>query len=346
MTGMMKAYVFESTNNAILKDIPIPNISENEVLVKIKACGICHTDIMVLSGINIVPVPFPFTGGHEWAGEIVEIGKNVNTLKPGDKVVGESNSGCGVCRVCQEGIQDYCTVAPVQRGINTNGAMAEYFSTMPWLLHKYPEDLDWKTASLIEPFTIAYNGIYSMGGCDAGDIVIVQGGGSIGLSAVAVAKAMGAKVVLSEPQAYRREMAKAIGADLVFDPVNEDLKDKIFNLTEGYGADLVVEASGNLESMKQSVDIARNLGRISYIGVNVGQEISMEIGKIQMKGLKIQGFLGAPKIWHRAITFLEQSKIDIAMLSTHQFPLEKADEAFKFAKNIQDNKCIKVTITM
>ncbi len=346
MTGTMQAYVFEKANEARLREIPIPAIQDDEVLVRVHACGICHTDLMVLSGVNIVPVPFPFTGGHEWAGEVVEVGSHVHGFAPGERVVGEGNSGCGVCRVCQEGIQDYCTLAPVQRGINTDGAMAQYYRVPARLLHKIPDSMDYVTASLIEPFTVAYNGIYSIGGCDAGDTVVVQGGGSIGLSAVAAARAMGARVILSEPQAFRRQMGAALGAELTLDPTVQDVSEVVNGLTDGYGADLVVEASGNLTSMRQSIDLARNIGRVSYIGVNVGQEAPVELGKIQMKGLRVQGFLGSPRIWHRAIAFLVQSGLDISMLSTHRFPLERVDEAFAFARDIKSNPLVKVTVVM
>ena len=346
MQGKMKAYVFEAANRAAVRDVPIPEISDDEVLIKIKACGICHTDLMVLTGVNIVPVPFPFIGGHEWSGEVVRAGANVITFKPGDRVVGEGNSGCGSCKACQEGKQDYCSVAPVQRGINCDGAMAEYYRTLPRLLHKIPESMDWKTASMIEPFSIAYNGIHSIGGCDAADTVVVQGGGSIGLCAVAAAKAMGARVMCVEPLEYRRKAAIAMKADYVIDPVNEDAVKTVNGLTDGYGADLVVEASGSSGSYRQSLDFVRNNGRISYLGVNVGVEIPVEIGKIQMWGLRAQGYLGSPGIWGRVITFIERGGIDLSPISTQQYPLARAHEAFEFARNINDNELIKVTLLM
>ena len=346
MTDLMKAYVYESANNAVLKSLPVPEISNDEVLVKVKACGICHTDLMVLTGVNIVPVPFPFTGGHEWSGEIAEVGKNVRFFKPGDRVVGEGNSGCGVCKVCQEGVQDYCALAPEQRGINMDGAMAEYYRIKPELLHKIPDSMDFVTASMIEPFSVGYNCIYRIGGCDAGDTVVVQGGGAIGLSAVAAAKGMGARVIVSEPQEYRRAVAREMKADHVFDPVNENIEEAVRELTGGFGADLVIEASGAADSIKQSLDLVRNMGRISYIGVYEGDLIPIEFGKLQMRGIRAQGFLGSPRIWSRVIQFLEQNKLDLSPLATHSFSLEKVAEAYEFARNIRDNNFIKVTVLM
>ena len=344
MDKMMKAYVFESANNAAIRDVPIPSISDSEVLIKVKAIGICHTDLMVLSGVNIVPVPFPFIGGHEWAGEIVEVGQNVKTFLPGDRVVGEVNSGCGSCLVCQEGHEDYCVVAPVQRGINCDGSMAEYCKTIPRLLHKIPDEMDWLSASLIEPFSVAYNGILGIGACDSSDTVVIQGAGSIGLCATAIAKAMGARVIVSEPQEYRRNFAKKMNADITIDPLDQNAVDIVKELTNGYGADLVVEASGNAYGMKQSLEFVRNNGRVSYIGVSVGKEIPVEIGRIQMSGIRVQGFLGSPKIWDRALNFIKQSKIQLSILSTHQYQLIDADAAFAFAQNVEENNMIKTTL--
>ena len=344
MQGTMKAYYYESANNAVLKEVPIPAISDGEALVRIKAVGICHTDLSVLSGVNIVPVPFPFIGGHEWSGEIVEAGKDVAAFRPGDRVVGECNSGCGSCLICQEGHEDYCMVAPVQRGINTDGAFCEYYRIIPRLLHRIPDSMDFLTASLIEPMTVAHNGISGIGGCDGGDTVVVQGAGAIGLGAVIVAHSMGARVVLANRGAYRRDMGLKLGADVAVDPSKEDLRQIVRDMTDGFGADLVVEATGNVHCLKQSFDIVRNNGRIACLGGCPGEEIPFELGKLMMGGIRAQGFLGSPKIWGKTIKLIERCGADIRTLSTHQFPLAEAAAAFRFASNSKDNDFVKVTL--
>lgn len=343
MQGSMKAYYYESANNAVIKEMPIPEISKDEVLVKIKAVGICHTDLSVLAGINIVPVPFPFIGGHEWSGEIVEVGSDVVAFKPGDRVVGECNSGCGSCLPCQEGHEDYCMVAPVQRGINTNGAFCEYYRIISRMCHKIPDDMDFITASLMEPFTVAYSGIYGIGSCDAGDTVVVQGGGAIGLGAVACAAGMGARVILSDSHENRREMARKLGAYATIDRKNEDVLQRVLDMTDGFGADLVVEAAGNAASMKQSLDLVRNNGRISYLGMDPGAEIPIEIGLFMMKGVRAQGSLGSPGIWDRAIKFIDRAGIDLKMLSSKQYPLTEAADAFDYTRD-RNNDFVKVTL--
>lgn len=209
MTEMMKAYVFEKENVAAMKEIPIHEISNEEVLIKVKANGICHSDYELLEGRYIVPFSYPCVPGHEWSGEVVAIGSKVDNFAVGDGVVGECVIGCGSCKVCQEGQFTYCPTADhFGFTLGLNGAVSEYVKCRPEWLHKIPEGLSYKDASMIEPFSVAYNGIVGLGGCDGSDTVVVIGGGTIGLCAVAAAKGMGAKVISVEPLEYRRNIAK------------------------------------------------------------------------------------------------------------------------------------------
>lgn len=345
MGEMMKAYVFEKPNVAVFKDIPKPTISDQEVLVKVKANGICHSDYELLEGKYIVPFTYPCVPGHEWAGEVVQVGKEVTTFQSGDRVVGECVIGCGSCKVCQEGQFTYCPTADhFGFTFGLNGAVAEYVVCKPAWLHKLADNVDWISASMIEPFSVSYNGINGIGGCDASETVVVLGGGTIGLGAVACAKAMGARVINIEPLEYRRKIAKKLNADFVLDPTSEDVVQVVKSLTDGYGADLVVEAAGSAATLKGSLDYVKNGGRVSFVGINIGNEIPVELGKFQIKGITAKGFVGSPYVWDKVITFLAQSKLDISPISTHQFPLMKAEEAYRFARDIKTNELVKVTL--
>lgn len=343
MADTMKAYVFEEKDKAVFKDIPIPAISDQEVLVKVKANGICHSDYELLEGRYIVPFTYPIIPGHEWSGEVAKVGRDVKNFKPGDRVVGECVIGCGACKVCQEGKFTYCPTAD-HFGFTIDGAVAEYLVARPEWLHKLQDNVDWITGSMIEPFSVAYFGIDGMGGCDASDTVVVLGGGTIGLCATACAKAMGARVINIEPLEYRREIAKRLNADYVLDPTAEDTIKAVKQLTDGYGADLVVEASGNAAALKSTLDYAKNSGRVSFVGINIGNEIPVELGKFQSKGITATGFIGSPYVWDKVVAFLSQSKLDISPISTHQFPLMKAEEAYAFARDIKANNLVKVTL--
>ncbi len=339
----MKALVISGVNDYGLKSIPTPEISSQEVLVEMKASGICHSDYELISGQYIIPFEYPIIPGHEWVGELVKVGNEVKGFKVGDRVTGECAIGCEICSVCQSGQFTYCPSAD-HFGFTIDGSNAEYFKAKPEWLHKIPDGVDYLSASLIEPFSVGYNGIHGAGGVDASDFVVVQGGGPIGLCTAAAAKAMGAKVALLEPLKYRREIANTLGVDYAIDPITGDAEEAIKQLTKGYGADLVVEASGHSAALKQSLDLVKNSGMVSYIGINIGNEIPVELGKIQIKGITAKGMVGSPYVWDKVINFLIESQLDLSPIITHRFPLGEAEDAFKFANN-PDNKAIKVTIT-
>ena len=343
----MKAYVFEKPNVAVFKDIPKWEIEPDEVLVKVKANGICHSDYELLEGKYIVPFTYPCVPGHEWSGQIVEVGGKVTTFAVGDRVVGECVIGCGSCPVCQEGHSEFCPTADhFGFTFGLNGAVSEYVKCKPAWLHKLADSVDYKTASMIEPFSVAYNGIQGNGGCNGGDTVVVIGGGTIGLCAVAAAKGMGAKVINIEPLEYRRKIAEKLGAEYTIDPTAEDAVARVKELTGGLGADLVCECSGSIPGLVSSFSYAKNGGRVSHVGIRIGEKMEVDLGIIQQHGLTVKGFIGSPNCWQKVIEFLAQTKLDLSPISTHQFKFEDCDEAYKFARNIKENELVKVTIMM
>ena len=347
MAEMMKAYVFEKEDVAVLKEIPKWECGDDDVLVKVKACGICHSDYELLEGKYIVPFTYPCVPGHEWSGEVVEIGKDITNFKVGDRVVGECVIGCGECQVCQEGHSEFCPTADhFGFTFGLNGAQAEYVVCKSAWLHKLKDNVDYKTGSMIEPFSVAYNGIQGNGGVNAGDMVVVIGGGTIGLCAVAAAKGMGAGVICIEPMEYRREIAKTLNADYVIDPTAEDAVAKVRELTDGFGADLVVECSGSIPGLTSSFSYARNGGRVSHVGIKIGEMASLDLGIIQQHGLTIKGFIGSPNCWQKVIDFLDRTQLDLSPIQTQEFKFEDVDEAYKFARNIKDNQLVKVTVLM
>ena len=146
-----------------------------------------------------------------------------------------------------------------------------------------------------------------------------------------------------EPMPHRIEVAKKLGSDFVINPSEENPIEKIAELTDGKGADLVIEASGVDQSLVSIFDYARNNGRISMVGINIGKKLPVELGKIQIKGLRMKGCVGSPYVWEKALKFLQNSKIDLTPIQTHEFPLEEAETAFELAS--QRDKCIKVVLT-
>lgn len=324
----MKALVFQAPDKPVIIDAAMPQISPNEVLVRTRAVGICHSDYELLAGRYIIPISYPVTPGHEWSGEIVEVGRNVTGFKTGDRVVGE------------------CVVRTPERlhhfGFSMSGADREFFNVNPEWLHKLPDAVDDKKAALIEPFTCGFYAVLRSGGTNASETVVVSGGGTIGLVSAAAAIGMGARVIVVDPLATRREVALKLGADAAIDPSDGGAAERIREMTGGHGADLVVEASGHDASMAAAFDYAREDGRMSMVGINIGRKVPVVIGQIQVKNLTVKGCIGSPGVWPAAIRFLERTGIDLSPIQTHDYALTDAVQAFDFGKDA--TKSIKITL--
>src|SRR5207249_6956600 len=198
----MKALVFEEPRHATVTELDVPAIAADEVLVRSRNVGICHSDFELFEGRYIIPVSYPIIPGHEWSGEIAEVGSGVNGLRPGDRVVGEC--------VVNNGDDHF--------GFSISGADAEYFVAKASWLHRIPDELSFAQGAFVEPFSVAYNAAVAAGGIDASDAVAVIGGGPIGLLCTLAAATMGASVTLIEPQAHRRSLGLEIGARNAVDP--------------------------------------------------------------------------------------------------------------------------------
>jgi threonine dehydrogenase-like Zn-dependent dehydrogenase len=203
--------------HAEIVDLDRPDIGPTDVLVRMRNVGICHSDFDLLAGNYILPIRWPVVPGHEWMGDVAEVGSAVTGFTTGDRVVGE------------------CSVADDEHfGFTYDGALSEYFKVPAAWLHKLPENIDDTVGALVEPFTVAYG---ATRGFDASDTVAVFGAGPIGLCSVASAAAKGARVVIVEPDPGRRALASQLGAEHGVDPTTEDLEQRIRELTDGRGAD-------------------------------------------------------------------------------------------------------------
>jgi L-iditol 2-dehydrogenase len=323
----MKALIFDEPKKPVVTQVQSPRIDENEVLIRSRLVGICHSDYELLAGQYIIPISYPVIPGHEWVGEVVEAGKNVTGLKPGDRVVGE------------------CVINTPERihhfGFSMDGANREFFAARPEWLHKLPDAVDDAKGALIEPFTCGYYAVLRHGGVNASETVVISGGGTIGLVSAAAAIGMGARVIVVDPVPLRRDIAKRLGADATVDPSTGDPIEAVKEITKG-GADLVIEASGHASSLANVFDYARPEGRVSMVGINIGQKFPVELGKIQIKNLTVRGCIGSPGVWPSAIRFLERTGIDLSPIQTHRFALDDALTALELGKNAQ--AAVKVTL--
>jgi len=311
----MKALRYAGPGRAELVELPVPSIGDDEILVAARSVGVCHSDIELLEGRYIIPFSYPQIPGHEWAGEVVRVGRAVTGFAAGDRVVGE------------------CVLGADHFGFSISGAAAEFFVAKPAWLHRLPDELSWTMGALVEPFSVAYYALVRAGGVDAADTVAVLGAGPIGLAVAAAASAMGARTVVVEPAAGRRAAAAKLGASDTVDP--QGAEEALRGLTGGRGADVVVEASGRPAVMARALELAGFRGRVACIGIDVGGDAPAKLGLIQAKELRMTGSIGSPGVWPATLRFLARSRIDLTPLVTHRFGADRALDALAAAQQPQ-----------
>ena len=246
----MKALVFEEPRRATVSEVDVPAIAPDEVLVRSRNVGICHSDFELFEGRYIIPVSYPIIPGHEWSGEVAEVGSGVTGLRPGDRIVGEC--------VVNNGDDHF--------GFSISGADAEYFVAKASWLHRIPEELSFSQGAFVEPFSVAYSAAVAAGGIDASDDVAVIGGGPIGLLCTLAAATMGSSVTLIEPQAHRRALGLEIGARHAIDPTAGDPSEQTAEATGGRGFGVVIEAAGAPAAMASAFPIAALGARVVFVG--------------------------------------------------------------------------------
>jgi L-iditol 2-dehydrogenase len=323
----VKALIFEEPRQAVVAERDAPPIGPEDVLVRSHAVGICHSDFELYEGRYIIPVSYPIVPGHEWSGEVVEVGSAVDDLAPGDRVVGE------------------CVVGPGGRdhfGFSIDGANAEYFRARAEWLHKLPDGLSYAAGALVEPFSVAYAATRALGGVDPSDAVAVIGGGPIGLLTVLALSATSADVTLIEPQAHRRTKGLQLGASAALDPTADEFSAAVADVTDGRRFDAVVEAAGAPAAMASALELAGHEARIAYVGIAIGAPITADLGLIQSKALRLRGLIGSAGLWPQTIRFLASGAVDPTAIVTARYPLGDALHALEAARDTTTN--IKVHI--
>jgi L-iditol 2-dehydrogenase len=308
--------VFEEPRSASVQELDVPSVAADEVLVRSRNVGICHSDFELYEGRYIIPVSYPIVPGHEWSGEVAEVGSAVTSLRAGDRVVGEC--------VVNNGADHF--------GFSIGGADAEYFVAKASWLHRIPDELSFAHGAFVEPFSVAYNATVAAGGIDASDAVAVIGGGPIGLLCTLAAATMGGTVTLIEPQQHRRALGLEIGAQEALDPGDVD----------GRQFDVVIEAAGAPAAMASAFPIAAHSARVVFVGIDIGGSAPVEIGLIQSKALQVRGIIGSAGLWPRTIRFMAASGLDPTPLLTATFPLGEGTAALVAARDTSRN--VKVQI--
>jgi len=317
-----------------LRDVPEPSIGEDEVLIDVKACGICGTDLHIFQ--DEFPSYPPVVLGHEFSGTIAAVGRNVRGWTVGDRVVGEPHTmACGTCFLCRTGNRQNC---PQKRspGWGIDGAFAPRMRwPEPGLLHRIPATLDFQSAALTEPLANVVTDIILNGAITAGDVVAVAGPGPIGIMAALVAKHAGASRVIifgvNEDEETRLSLCRSLPAiDHVVNVQKEDLGTLVQGWTSGRGVDLFIEASGAPAALKTGANIIRKLGTAAAIGLTGKPAVEFPYDAFMMKAVRFLFNLSTKyEAWDRAIHILTTGLIPHERLVTHRGPLEQWQEFFE-----------------
>ena len=337
----MKAALFYGPHDFRVEDVDKPVAGDFGVVVRVRACGICGSDLHFYErgGVRVKPGTIM---GHEFSGDVTEVGKFVKDIKVGDRVAAASLIVCQECYWCKSGHFSRCQNLQMG-GFDFHGAYAEYapvpLAVLDQTVFKIPDNLSYEAGAIMEPLGV---GAYSAIRAEAtpGDIVVIFGAGMIGLSTLAAFRAMGVgKIIVSEMSPKRLQTAKAIGADIIIDAGAENVPLRISQETNGRGADIAVECTGLRKPFLQAMGVLRIDGKLMQVGV-FDKAFEFNPVTITGKNLRVIGCLGGD--YAAALKLLTSGKIDASNFITHEFPLEKITEAFN--KQLDSNESIKVLI--
>jgi len=335
----------EGAGNFTVKDIEMPSVGDGEVLVQIKASGVCGADVLLYEWTyrGRYPVKPPIVLGHEGAGVIVDSGKNVKGLKVGDRVTVESIIGCGSCYYCYQGMPNLCPRWD-HLGITMHGTMAEYLRVPAKAVHRLPDNVSFEQGALVEPLSIIVH-TFDRVRFSLGDSVVIIGPGTMGLLLIQAARSYGASKILVlglEKDRLRLERAEGLGADaiLVTDRKDEDPVKQVLDITQGIGADVVCEVGGTPESFKMALKMVRGAGQIAALGYsNYGEVEPIVVARQEMSILGIIAYM--PKHFEQALRWLQFKKVNTEVLISHRLGLEEAEKGIHLMRDKQATKaCI------
>lgn len=345
---VMKAAIkLDQRPEFILQETEVPEPQPDEALIKVKAAGLCGTDIAIRNNTFMGrhgPVQLPIIPGHEFCGEVVETGSKVRKVAVGERVVTSAIKGCGQCYACEIGIYNRCQDW-IHVGIDSPGCFAEYVITSEDILFKVPDTIPDEEAAVLEPLTTAVRAIRT-NRVQAGSFIVILGPGTFGLFILQSVLATGPSYVVMvglSTDRDRLELAKSLGANEIIMSDEMDPVKRVKELTKGKGADLVVEATGRVEAVTQAIEMT-GAGGLFLMGGSgfLGQPVSFESWNVVRDEKRIKGLQGFTKPdYLLALDLYHQGKIEIKPLISHVFKLEEINQACDL---VEQKKAIKVVI--
>jgi 2-desacetyl-2-hydroxyethyl bacteriochlorophyllide A dehydrogenase len=331
----MKAAVLYAKQDMRIEQKEMPVLGSRDVLIKVKACCICGTDPHIYEGR--FPAPLPLTLGHEFSGEVVDVGNEVKYISIGERVTADINLNCGVCYFCRTGNKLHCTNIR-QLGVHVDGAFAEYIRVPEENLYKIPDSVSWIEAAYVEPLACAISG-QDMLPTQFGSTVVIIGAGPMGLVHTLLSKLKGAgKVIVTEINPLRAAKAEKLGADYVINPKECNAEEEIMKITKGIGADVVIEAVGSAITYSQAFTFVRKAGTILVFGA-APADATIEVKPFDLysRELKIVStYAGTYDTFIKAINLIENKKINPADIISHKISFADINEGINDAESNKD----------
>jgi threonine 3-dehydrogenase len=337
MHALVKAHAARGIE---LQDIPRPSLGPNDVMIRVKRTAICGTDMHIYNwdawAQKIIPVPMAV--GHEYCGQIVEIGSEVSGFSLGDRVSGEGHITCGHCRNCRAGRRHLCRNT-VGVGVNRPGCFAEYLVIPAVNAFKLPDVIDDEIASILDPLG---NAVHTALSFDVvGEDVLITGAGPIGIMAAAIVRFVGARhVVITDVNDYRLELARKMGATLALNVTRDSLDDAMKQLGMQEGFDVGLEMSGNAAAMRDMLRTMHHGGGVAMLGLP-STEVAIDWNHVILKGLTIKGIYGRQmfETWYKMAAIL-QSGLNIRPVITHRVSYKDYEQAFDVMGRGQSGKVV------
>ena len=344
----MKALVkFGSNDGDVeIQDIPQPTITANQVLLEVKAVGVCGSDLHMWREHHSWSIKLPLVLGHEFSGVVVQVGPEVSGFQPGDRVACETAAQvCERCVFCLSGQYNMC---PDRQGYGAlaDGAFTRYVVARPQILHNIPSNVSFEQAALTEPICVAYNALVQKTSIKAGDTVVIQGPGPIGIMALQIARLQGAGTLIilgTDADRERLAVAAELGAHHTLNIQTDDPLALIKSVDDGFGADVVVDCTGVSQALAQAMSFVRPNGHITKIGWGP-QPLDFNLDPLVAKAVTLQGsFSHTYPTWERVLRLLSTGQINLAPVMGGVYPLEKWETAFR---DMEQGKQVKSIITM
>ncbi len=341
MTETMKALVKAKAEPGIwMEELPLPEIGPSEVLIKVGKTAICGTDIHIFNwdAWSQKTIPVPMTVGHEFAGEIVEVGPEVEDFAPGDRVSGEGHIVCGHCRNCRAGREHLCRDTKGV-GVNRPGAFAEYLAIPAHNAYKLPDNLPDEIGAILDPLGNAAHTALSFD--LVGEDVLITGAGPIGIMAAAIAKKVAARhVVITDLNPYRLGLAAKLGIPHCIDVTKQDLPEVMRELGMTEGFDVGLEMSGSPKALNDMLRAMIHGGKVALLGIPPG-EASLDLTSVVFKGLILKGIYGREmfETWYKMIALIQEG-LDFTPLITHRYGIDDFAEGFDVMGSGQSGKVV------